>query len=186
MKSKSALDRLHIGQRLRKLRKAQGLTLETLAERTGLSAAFISMAERDKSMPSIVSLLRLSRALGVEITELMEMPDNVSVVHRAAAPQVVKLDSPLMYYDLASRLDDQRLDIFMITVPPGFAYPIETRPGEHFRYVIKGELWSKVGDLETVLGPGDSMHFDARLPHGAENRTEEEVVFLYVGTPSFL
>ncbi len=136
-------------------------------------------------MPSLVSLFRLARALGVDLNALMEVPVNDSIIRRAHAPQIVEVDSPLVYHELASNITDRQLDAFLITVPPGFVYPIETRPGEHFRYVLKGELWSKAGDIETVLKAGDSMHFDARLPHGAENRTTEDVVFLYVGTPSF-
>ena len=173
-----------IGQRMRSRRNELHMTLKDLAAATGLSVAFLSLAERDKSMPSLVSLLRIGKVLNVEISYFMEIPPNDSIVHRAAAPQVVKLESPLIYHELASNMANRALDIFLITVPPGYVYPIETRPGEHFRYVIKGELYSKAGDIETVLKQGDSMHFDARLPHGAENRTGENAVFVCVATPS--
>jgi transcriptional regulator with XRE-family HTH domain len=175
-----------IGERIRSRRKGLGMTLKELADSTGLSVAFLSLAERDKSMPSLVSLLRIGKVLDVEISYFMEIPPNESIVHRASAPQIIKLDSPLIYHELASKMSGRTLDIWLITVPPGYVYPVETRPGEHFRYVIKGELHSKAGEIETVLKSGDSMHFDARMPHSAENRTQEDVVFLCVATPSLL
>jgi transcriptional regulator with XRE-family HTH domain len=184
-KSPSQDDRPRIGQQLRALRKERKLTIQDMADLTSLSTAFISLAERDLTTPSLVSLARISKALGVEISALMEIPPSESIIKRADEPQIVRLDSPLVYHQLASDIPGRKLDAFLITVPPGFVYPIETRPGEHFRYVLKGELWSKSGDTETVLRPGDSMHFDARTPYGAENRTDEPVVFLFVGTPSF-
>jgi quercetin dioxygenase-like cupin family protein/DNA-binding XRE family transcriptional regulator len=173
-----------IGERIRSRRLELQMTLKECAAATGLSVAFLSLAERDKSMPSLVSLLRIGKALNVEIAYFMEIPPNDSIVRRASSPQVVKLDSPLAYHELASNMANRTLDIWLITVPPGYVYPVETRPGEHFRYVIKGELYSKAGEIETVLKRGDSMHFDARLPHSAENRTDQEVVFLCVATPS--
>lgn len=54
-----------IGPKLRSLRKTKGLTQRGLAKKTGLSHSFICDIELGRSNPSIVKLVRLSQALGV-------------------------------------------------------------------------------------------------------------------------
>ncbi|MEA1647551.1 XRE family transcriptional regulator [Nitrospirillum sp. BR 11164] len=173
-----------IGEQIRKRRKDMGLTLQQLADRSGLSAPFISQAERNLSVPSLVSLLALAEALEVDISFFMQVPNTGTIVHRAAKPNIIEVDSPVQYIDLASDLDDRKLDIIMMKIPPGHAFPVDTRNGEHFRYVLSGELYATAGNTRTTLKAGDSMHFDARMKHTVENRTDQEAVLLYVGTPS--
>jgi len=175
-----------IGQRIKSRRKALRLTLQALADRSGLSKPFLSQAERDLTTPSLMSMLRLAKALDVEVAYFMEIPQAKDVVRRADAPQAIVVDSPVTYFDLASSLPDRKLDIVLMRIPPGHAFPVDTRNGEHFRYVLEGELHAQAGDIHTVLKAGDSMHFDARAPHTVENRTDREAVLLYVGTPSVL
>lgn len=175
---------LPLGERIKTRRKALGLTLQQLAERSSLSAPFISQAERDLTTPSLVSLLALADALEVELGYFMQIPDNMDVVHRAADPQVIAIDSPVQYFDLASQLENRQLDVILMKIPPGHVFPVDQRNGEDMLYLISGELHASAGQTETVLAAGDSMHFDSRLPHSASNKSEEEAVLLYVGTPS--
>jgi transcriptional regulator with XRE-family HTH domain len=175
-----------IGARIKSRRKALGLTLQELADRSGLSKPFLSQVERDLTTPSLMSMLGLARGLQVEVSYFMEIPQAKDMVGRADAPAVIAVDSPVTYFDLASALPDRKLDIVLMRIPPGHAFPVDTRNGEHFRYVLEGELHARAGDIHTVLKAGDSMHFDARAPHTVENRTDREAVLLYVGTPSVL
>jgi len=52
--------------------------------------------------------------------------------------------------------------------------------------VLKGRIHARVGEIETVLGPGDSMHFNSQSPHSSRNESKSKVVLLYVGTPSVI
>ncbi|TWB51067.1 helix-turn-helix domain-containing protein [Nitrospirillum viridazoti] len=173
-----------MGDRIRARRKALGLTLQQVAERSGLSAPFISQAERDLSVPSLVSLLALADALTVDLTYFMEVPDSGTIVHRAAKPRRIEVDSPVDYIDLASNLADRKLDIILMRVPPGHAFPTDQRNGEDFLYVVEGEVTGTVGKTKAKLGAGDSLHFDSLQPHSARNASDRDVVLLYVGTPS--
>lgn len=175
-----------IGARIKSRRKALGLTLQELADRSGLSKPFLSQAERDLTTPSLMSMLSLARGLEVEVSYFMEIPQARDMVRRADAPATIAVDSPVTYFDLASALPDRKLDAVLMRIPPGHCFPVDTRNGEHFRYVLEGELYARAGDIHTVLKAGDSMHFDARAPHTVENRTAQEAVLLYVGTPSVL
>lgn len=182
----SAADKpaLPVGERIHARRKALGLTLQELATRSGLSAPFISQAERNLSVPSLVSLLALAKAMDVEIGYFMTIPHSDAIVDRAASPRRIRADSPVIYHDLSSDFEGRRMDAMLIEIPPGYAFRMDQRNGEMFRYVIKGELHATAGDVETILGPGDSMHFDARLPHSIANQSNEPAILLYAGTPS--
>ncbi|MBB6252259.1 helix-turn-helix domain-containing protein [Nitrospirillum iridis] len=173
-----------MGERIRARRKALGLTLQQVAQRSGLSAPFISQAERDLSVPSLMSLLALADALTVDLTYFMEVPDGGAIVHRAAKPKRIEVDSPVDYIDLASNLDDRKLDIVLMRVPPGHAFPTDQRKGEDFLYVVRGEITGVVGKTKAKLGPGDNLHFDSLQHHSVRNTSNREALLLYVGTPS--
>lgn len=158
--------------------------MQQLANASGLSAPFISQAERDLTTPSLVSLLALAKALEVEIDHFMLIPDNGDIVHRADEPNIIAVDSPVTYVDLSSALTNRQMDVTLMRIPAGHAFPIDQRNGEDLLYVISGELWASAGQTSTTLKTGDSVHFDARLPHMARNDSESETVILYVRTPS--
>lgn len=176
--------KIAIGGRIKSRRLELGLTLQALAEASGLSAPFLSQAERNQTVPSLVSLSALATALDVEIGYFMEVPKDENIVHRAAEPEFIDLDSPVIYHQLSSMLPGQKMDAIFMTIPPGHRFPIDQREGEDFLYVVEGEIVSQVGDVRTVLRKGDSMHFRSQSPHSAWNESDEDVMLLYVGTPS--
>ncbi|MEP9402380.1 XRE family transcriptional regulator [Sphingomonas sp. VNH70] len=175
---------LPIGERIKARRKTMGLTLQELATRSGLSAPFISQAERNLSVPSLWSLLALAKAMDVDISYFMTIPHSDAIVARADQPRRIQADSSVVYHSLSSDFEGRRMDAMLIHIPPGYAFRTDQRNGEIFRYVIKGELHAVAGDVETILGPGDSMHFDARLSHSIANRSDAPAILLYTGTPS--
>ncbi len=173
-----------VGSRIRSRRKELGLTLKQLAETSGLSAPFISQVERDHSVPSLISLVSLARALDVDMNYFVALPENSSVVHRAEKQPRITVDSPVEYYRLDASLKNQKMDAILMRIPPGHVFPVDQREGEDFLMVLEGELVAEVGEVSTTLTKGDNMHFDSRLPHTARNESQHEAVLLYVGTPS--
>lgn len=63
-----------LGERIRQLRKAQGLTQEVLAERTGLHNTYIGAIERGERNPSLESCQRIATKLGLSLSELLVFP----------------------------------------------------------------------------------------------------------------
>lgn len=172
------------GQTIRARRLELGLTLQALAEKSGLSVAFISQVERNQASASMVSLMNLARALDVSVTTFMEIPMGAAPVRRRSDPQYIEIESPVQYIQLSAGMKFQQMDALLMIIPPGHVFPIDQREGEDFLYVLKGELYTELGDLKETLRAGDSTHFNSRTPHTASNLTNEEVVLLYVGTPS--
>ena len=60
-----------IGQRIRRLRKERGFSLETLALKCDMNAAFLGRIERGLRCPTVYTLKRISSGLGVELVELL-------------------------------------------------------------------------------------------------------------------
>lgn len=174
-----------VGEMLRRRRKELGMTLKDLAAKSGLSSPFISQAERNQTVPSMVSLMKLADALEVDLKYFMEIPHDDSIVHRGDDLRVIDMDSPVTYYNMSSDLPNQQMDAIVMSIPPGHSFPTDRREGEDFLYVLSGELYAEVGDVKTVLRVGDGMHFDSRVPHTARNDSDTDVTLLYVGTPSF-
>ena len=179
----SKLDLL-VGALVRARRKESGLTLQQLAEKAGLSAAFISQVERNKVVPSIVSLANIARALETNITEFMEIPQGEQPIRTGDDPQYIQIDSPVRYIQLSANMKLQKMDAILMRIPPGHVFPTDQREGEDFLYLLEGELYTELGILKKTLKAGDSMHFNSRTRHTASNLTESDVVLLYVGTPS--
>lgn len=174
-----------IGRMLKYRRKELGLTLQSLANESGLSAPFLSQAERNLTTPSMVSLVKLAAALKVDLKYFMEIPHDGSIVHRGNNLPRIDMDSPVKYFNMTSVLGNPQMNAVVMSIPPGHDFPTDQRDGEDFLYVLKGSLFSAVGDVKTTLNEGDGMHYDATAPHTARNDSEEEVLLLYVGTPCF-
>lgn len=176
--------RFATGQTIRARRQELGLTLQALADKSGLSPAFISQVERNQASASMVSLMNLARALDVSVTTFMELPLGEAPIRRHADPQHIEIESPVQYIQLSAGMKFQQMDAVLMVIPPGHVFPVDQREGEDFLYVLEGELYTELGSLKATLRAGDSSHFNSRTPHTARNLTDREVVLLYVGTPS--
>lgn len=176
-----------LGARLRAAREAAGITLRTLAERTGLSQPFLSRLERGQVSASIANLLEIARALGVSVAALLEgdapAPAQAWAVHRGGATAAP--GDGYSFRQLAPALRRRRMDAFVLDFPPGRAQElVVAHEGEELLYVLEGRIRFRFGDEEALLGPGDAVQFDAALPHSAANVGVKQARLLMVTTPA--
>jgi transcriptional regulator with XRE-family HTH domain len=161
-----------------------GLTLQELAERSELSAAFLSQAERGKATPSIVSLINIAKALDTDIHYFITPPSPTSLVRRADDPEIIDIDSPVVYKRLDAEIRNQRMNALIMEIPPGTALPVVHREeGEDFFYVLSGEVEQRIGDEVFTLREGDSAHHNTQVDHDVTNKSDEIAKLLWVGTP---
>lgn len=165
-------------------RLAMGLTLQELAERSELSAAFLSQAERGKATPSIVSLINIATALNTDIHYFITPPAPTSLVRRADDPQYIDIDSPVVYKRLDAEIRNQKMNALLMEIPPGVELPVVHRAeGEDFFYVVEGEVEQTIGDKTFTLGQGDSTHHNTQVDHSVINRSGKTAKLIWVGTP---
>jgi len=156
-----------LGGRLRGLRTARGWTLEELAERSGLSKAFLSRLEAGSRQPSIAAVLTLARVYDVAMGELFEAPapDETCIVVRGTQAALHKGDG-ILYVPLSRAAKFSNMQPIRLTVSADRRgeerYHHE---GEEWVYILSGRLRLLLGERQYDLQPGDAAHFDARLPH---------------------
>ncbi|MDR3509705.1 MAG: cupin domain-containing protein [Caulobacteraceae bacterium] len=175
---------LSIGAALKARRKRMDLTLTELAEKSGLSAPFISQVERGQAAPSIVSLMGLAEALGVDINYFVSVPKPNQIVRRGDEPEYIDVGLPARYTRLSGKHEERKLEALLIEVPPGATSPTASREGEGFWYVLDGEIEVTLGKETFSLRSGDSAHFDQRHPYSMRNTGTVDTRMLWVGTPA--
>lgn len=157
-----------MGARLRRLRSERGWRLEDLAERTGLSRAYLSRLEGGERQPSLGSLFGLARAYGVPFSSLFEPEAEAVVVVRASEGEA-RRGNGLLYSRLSNGGWAFNLQPLRVVVPAGReGGALYRHEGEQWLYVLSGRLRLGIGEEEVVLGEGDAAHFDADRPHRFE------------------
>lgn len=173
---------LKVGRRMRALREQSGLSLRALAEACDLSVNAISMIERGESSPRVSSLHLLAQALNVRITDFFESEEQRSVVLVRKHERPLTQGEEIAIESVGTGLRNQQLEPFIVTVDPGGSASEETmkHPGQEFVYCLEGQLEYLVAGDSYVLGPGDSLLFEATEPHTFRNSSSARARLLLV------
>lgn len=157
-----------VGTRIRELREQCDLSLRGLAEMADVSPNTVSLIERGISSPCVDTLQRLATGLGVPIAAFFESGDpQVRLVLTQAGNRARSRCPGMTIEHLGSGLAHHAFASFLITMEPGATTgvkPIE-HSGAEWVYCLEGFLVYKVEGREYRLAPGDSLLFDASLPH---------------------
>lgn len=181
-------DLIVLGGRLREIRKKKGLTLQQLAERTGLTAGLLSKIENLRTSPSLSVLSDLAKALDTDISELFLSSNQISGSRKwrhfpaGSFRTIDREENSGFSYKLIleSRLSGDRQQVMLVEVEPGAEREAVSGDGNEFLYMISGRLNYRIGDDVIALRPGDVLFFDSSVPHVPENRYPEKAVMLAV------
>lgn len=171
-----------IGERIKRWRAEQGVTLTELAERAKLSISYLSQIERDKTTPSLAALTHIAEALGVGLRYFFDSSDGQETyIIRADARQAeIDPESAIARVCLTTNAATDRIEAYRVTLSPGARpEPFDLQPGEWFSLVLTGELTVKVGNEQFVLAAGDSIHYDALQPHCWSNDGDQPCVVIW-------
>jgi transcriptional regulator with XRE-family HTH domain len=161
-----------VGRRLNELRNAQGLSIRSLADMSGLNFNTLSLIENEKSSPSVNTLQQLARALRVPITAFFDAaPEKRDLVYQKEGQRPMADFPNGSLEDLGNGLTLGHGAPLLITLEPGAGSgpdPI-VHTGQEFVYCLEGCLTYIVAGQEYALESGDSLIFQAALPHCWEN-----------------
>lgn len=161
-----------VGQQLRTLRKARKLSIRTLAERSGLSVNTLSLIENGKTSPSVATLHQLAQTLNVSITAFFENEhQNKRVVYQRAGERQQIVFPQGRMEKLNNGLPRLGSEPFITKLEPNAASgekPI-IYAGRQFIYCLEGHITYTVNGDAYPLAPGDSLIFDAYIPHSWRN-----------------
>jgi transcriptional regulator with XRE-family HTH domain len=177
-----------IGATIREARRARGMTLRALSEKSGLSEAFLSRLERGEASTSIANLIRITGIIEIGLADLFDARGGGRgyVVGRAADRQSPReiAATGYRYQPLVAGWPGQRLDAFILTFPRRNRADVMTaHEGEELVYVLQGQILFQLGDEAIPLGVGDCIYFKAETPHMGKNVGDVDAKVLMVTTP---
>ncbi len=162
-----------IGSRVRELRNSRELTLQNLADMTGLSPSLLSLVERGKTSPSIGTLVSVAHALGVHMSDLVpgEQSEREAPVQRPEDQRVYSTPEGVT----RRILRDDRVRGLEIAinqyVPQGRSADRELHHGGYeYGFVLEGVLTVDLEGESYDLEPGDSIAYDSTRSHRIINQ----------------
>ena len=155
-----------VGAQVRRWRRERGLTLATVAERSGLNVGYLSQIENDKASPSLTCLASIGTALDVPIAWFLieEVPE--PQVARASERSVRTVE-----FGRIERVDgnvSRDLSILEAFAEPGARTGPHAHAGDEHHLILRGHFRMTQGDHVIEVGPGDYVRWDGTIPHDAE------------------
>jgi transcriptional regulator with XRE-family HTH domain len=164
-----------VGQRIKAVMGKKGISIEQLAQQTGLKTELIRLVEEEDVYPSLGPLLKISRALGVRLGTFLD--DQVSrdplIIRRRDRSQELSMlrskNAPvaLQFYSLGRGKTDRHMEPFFVELLPESAVEkiLSSHEGEEFIVVNSGRVEIIYGREAHQLDAGDSIYYNSVVPH---------------------
>lgn len=167
---------LQIGFKIRKLRQDKRMTLQDLANKTGLSKPLLSQIENEQVIPPLATLLRIAKAFKVGLHSFFQEEGTRKCIFvRAGESRKLSrrnaptgAEPPYTYHSLAFGKKDRNLEPFLVEFEAREHSEdlMVSHEGEEFLFLLEGELVFHYGDQIMRMRPGDSVYYDSTEPHG--------------------
>jgi len=184
---------LKLGEKIKELRLRNRHTLSQVAGKAGLSIGLLSQVENNAVSPPVATLLRIARALGVNIGYFFreeESKERAVVVRRDERKKVFRRmpaqheQSGYTYEALAYTRNAKHMEPFLVEFEPKKKEELIflNHGGEEFLFLFRGRLAFHHDQEEMILEPGDSLYFDSNIPHAfraLKGKKAQGIVVLY-------
>ena len=164
-------DCVRVGARVRAMRMERGMTIRALAESCQLSTNTLSLIENEKTYPNVQTLQLLARGLHVHISTffICEEPDQ-SVVYQKQGMRTITRFSNGELENLGDGLPRLGAEPILVTLEYSQDIPLDVgHAGREFVYCLDGSVACVIAGKNYELATGDSLLFDAGIPHHWEN-----------------
>ena len=179
-----------LGERIRNLRKEKKLTLVEIAQKTGIAQATLSRIETGTMMGTVESHSKIAEAIGITLAELYASVDDrensISLKKKENDPKITLHTQQVHVELLTSESFKKKITPLLITLQAGGETSTEAleRGVEKFFYVLEGEVKMQMGQKDFILKSGDTLYFDASLPHTLSNEKKSAAKILAAVSPS--
>lgn len=176
---------IQISNRLKDIRKEKNITLQELADQTGVSKGMLSQVENNRSIPSLSVLLNLIKALQIDLNEFfkninLQETDKVLLIKKEQYHSFEKENAVGFHYQrlLSTTVNDYHIDFVLLRLEANAQRePVSTDAFE-FKYLLKGKVEYTIGDKLYRMDEGDSLFFDATEIHNPKSVGQEDAVLL--------
>ena len=163
-----------IGAKIKNIRESKQLSIEEVAERSGLGIEQIERIEGNLDFPSLAPLIKIARVLGVRLgTFLDDQAELGPVVCRKKDSEADGIGftnnatqghKHMDYHSLSQDKSGRHMEPFLIEIAPseeGEDFILSTHEGEEFIYVLNGVVEINYGKNTYILEEGDSIYYDS-------------------------
>ena len=185
----SILEPLKLGERVRKIRLSQNLTLEEASKRTGLARSTLSKIENEQISPTFTAVTKLVNGLGIDIPQLFsQQPTKLSAsgrrdITRKGEGQL----HPTRTYEhelLATEMSGKRMMPYKAKIHAREFNEYQEwvrHEGEEFMLVLSGSVMFYTEFYQPVeMFEGDSTYYDAEMGHVVVSTSDEDAIILWV------
>jgi transcriptional regulator with XRE-family HTH domain len=179
---------MHLGNKLRRIRQARGLTAVELAKRARVTTGFISQLEHSQTVPSLLTLQRIAAVLGVSLTYFFLEENLQPQVVRKQERQTIQLGHNGSCVSLLSPLSSRHLELALCELPPGAVSwsTARSHAGQQCHLLLQGTVRADYGDHTYRLEEGDSILWEGTRPYRLENLGTSEARLLIATAPASL
>lgn len=148
---------------VRDVRKESGMTLQEVADRSGLSIASLSKLERNQNLVELETLYRLARVFGLSASDLLSLAES-RTAHRKSVERY--RSGPFDF----EKLSYQGVELFHADAKAGgsLQHPEAHGDDHEICWVRQGKVHIRFSHEQHLLRPGEAIQFDAVLPHTYE------------------
>ena len=176
-----------VGKRIREIRKNKKMNLQEVAEKSQITAGLLSRIENFRTLPSLPVLHKISIALDVPLSDLVEAvgsPKPLTFIHIKKGQGEIETrdDSRGLTYEalISESLKTGNIMVNRVVVAPQTFRPPVSNDSMELLHMLKGNIEYGLKDSIVQLEEGDTLFFDGRIPHSVENRTSEEAIIFKV------
>lgn len=165
-----------VGEKIKSLREAKTVTVEELAERSGLAIEQVERIENNIDLPSLAPLIKIARVLGVRLGTFLDDSNETgpAICRRQDANDTISFSNNatqsrkhMTYHSLSKSKADRHMEPFIIDVAPSkeIDFILSSHEGEEFIMVMEGIMEINYGKNKYLLEEGDSIYYDSIVPH---------------------
>lgn len=165
-----------VGEKIKSLRESRSISMEELAQRSGLALEQIERIEGNIDLPSLAPLIKIARVLGVRLGTFLDDQDETgpAICRKAEAGDSISFSNNAIqsrkhmeYHSLAKAKSDRHMEPFIIDVDAtdDIDFVLSSHEGEEFIFVMEGVMEVCYGKNTYLLEAGDSIYYDSIVPH---------------------
>ncbi|BBO70494.1 DNA-binding protein [Desulfosarcina alkanivorans] len=180
-----------IGQRIKAIREAKGISLDELSHLTGFEVELLARIESCEVQPQLGTAIKLSKALDSAFGRLVSgVGEKLYAITRKGEQKIVSRSTSLkgkkqayIYRSLAPEVKGRHMESLIVQLEEAPDGERSVHDGEEFIYVLEGQVSLDIGDDHFDLEPGDSAYYLSTTPHliAATRDTATILAVLYGG-----
>jgi transcriptional regulator with XRE-family HTH domain len=175
-----------VAARIKDLREILNFSQAETADYCGLTVTDYSEIESGKVDIPVGIMHLLAKKFKVDVTSFLSGSEprmHSYTLTRKGTGVAVERRKTYSYQALATNFINRKADPFIVTVEPkadNTEMEFNSHPGQEFNLILKGSLKLNLNNKEMLLNEGDSIYFDASLPHGMKAANNEPCEFLAI------